>query len=102
MSDPRTEIIRELDEKYNKICEIKVNAAIEHMEKRLRAAEDTNLFNMQSIRNGRMMNDKMKKVVDAASYCLRNGHVDPAAVLFTGLDKAIEELEGSNGTGPHR
>lgn len=95
----RKQIIRELDEKYNKICETKINAALEFLEKRVKELEQINTYNADSIRRGLSRNHKLQAVAEAAAYCYRNGHIEEAAVIFSGLDKALEALEDRNGTG---
>lgn len=92
----RAETIRELDHKYNSMCEKKVAAAIEHMENQLKSAEQINIFNADSIRRGRARNEKLEAVVRATSYCYRNGHINETAVIFTGLDKYLDALEEKN------
>lgn len=82
----RSETIRELDAKYNTYCEKKVNAAVEHMQKQLDRLEVTNAKTFAR-------NQKLEIVKAAAGYCYRNGHIDEAAVLFTGLDKALLAIE---------
>lgn len=34
-------------------------------------------------------NARLQVIVDAASYCCRHGYIDKGAVLFTGIDKAL-------------
>jgi hypothetical protein len=92
----RAEVIRELDAKYNAMCERKVNGAIEQMEIKLKEAEQLNWLNSESIRRGRARNMKLEAVAMAAAYCYRHGHIDQAAVTFTGLDKHLNALEGKN------
>jgi hypothetical protein len=89
----RAETMRELDKKYNKICEVRIRSAVEHLEKRRRELEEINEMNAESIRRGRAKNVKLQTVVTATVYCLRHGYIDQAGVIFTGLDEALEALE---------
>lgn len=95
----RSETIRELDAKYNAMVAVKIDAALDQMDKRIKELEQINQYNADSIRRGMTRNHKLQAVVDAAAYCYRNGHIDEAAVLFSGLDKAFQVLEENNGTG---
>lgn len=98
----RSAVIRELDAKYKDICARKIEAVITEMEKRIVDTEALLSLNTESIRNGMAKNKMLQRVADAAAYCFRNGHIDDAAILFSGLDQALHDLEGRNGTGPHR
>jgi len=75
-----------MDTKYKAICEVKVNAAADHLQDQLDKLEKSyaQIYNR---------NQKLEIIKVAADYCLRNGHIDEAAILFTGLDKALEALE---------
>lgn len=89
----RNQTIRDLDARYNTICEKKIDAAIEQMDKRVRELEDLNKMNADSIRRGREQNLLLREIAEAASYCLRHGHIDEAAIIETGLDSALNKLE---------
>ncbi len=86
LASARADVLMELDKRYSAMSKTKIDAAVDHMQKQLDQLE-TKYAELYT------RNQRLEIIKAAAGYCFRNGHIDEAAILFTGLDKALEALE---------